>query len=301
MEIIFLGTGSGIPSRERNHPAILLKYEGSQLLWDCGEGTQRQLAIAGESFMKINGVFITHWHADHFAGLIGLIQSMNLESRREPLTIFGPEAELFVSDILELGHWGVGFEVKAKELKFEGNEIETAMKSGDFTVFSIPVLHTVPAVAYCFKENDRVNVDLKKAAAFGLKQGPIIGKLKDAGHVVYNGKKVELDDVSTKRTGRKIVYSGDTMPCNNTVKISQNADILIHDSTFLEDVIDDGKRRKSHSSVAEVAEIAKRANVKKLILTHFSRRYRSLKEFENEAKKTFPNTVTAKDFMRISL
>ncbi len=301
MEIVFLGTGSGIPSRERNHPAILLKYEGSQLLWDCGEGAQRQLAIAGESFMKINGVFITHWHADHFAGLIGLIQSMNLESRREPLTIYGPEADLFVSDILELGHWGVGFEVKPKELNFDGNEIETVVKSGDFTVFSIPVSHTVPAVAYCFKENDRVNVDLKKASVFGLKEGPIIGKLKDDGYVVYKSNKVKLEDVSTKKTGRKVVYSGDTMPCDNVVKISEDADVLIHDSTFLEDVMNGEKRRKSHSSVNDVAEIAKRANVKKLILTHFSRRYRSLKEFENEAKKIFPETVTAKDFMRIKL
>ena len=301
MEIVFLGTGSGIPSRERNHPAILLKYEGQQLLWDCGEGTQRQMSIAGESLMKIDGIFITHWHADHFAGLIGIIQSMNLEDRKRPLTIYGPEAELFVPDILELGHWGVGFPVKAKELNFEGVEIETVMKSEDFSVLSIPVVHTVPAVAYCFKETDRINVDLEKAAACGLKQGPIIGKLKEEGSIIFKGKKINLEDVSTKRIGRKIVYSGDTTPCSNVVKISENADILIHDSTFLEDVMSKEKRRKSHSSVDEVAIVAKKANVKKLILTHFSRRYRSLKEFEASARNIFPETITAKDFMRVKL
>ncbi len=301
MEIVFLGTGSGIPSRERNHPAILLKYEGYQLLWDCGEGTQRQMAIAGESPMNIDDIFITHWHADHFAGLIGLIQSMNLEDRSKPLTIYGPEAELFVSDILDLGHWGVGFPVKGKELNFDGDEIETVAKYEDFSVFSIPVNHTVPAVAYCFKETDRINVDLKKAAVYGLKEGPIIGKLKNDGFVVHKGKNVKLKDVSTTRVGRKITYSGDTTPCDNMVKLSKNADIMIHDSTFLEDIVSEEKRRKSHSSVDEVAEIAKRAEVKKLILTHFSRRYNSLKDFETSAKKIFPDTITAKDFMRVKL
>ncbi|MBI1972185.1 MAG: ribonuclease Z [Candidatus Aenigmarchaeota archaeon] len=301
MEIVFLGTGSGIPSRERNHPAILLKYEGRQLLWDCGEGTQRQMAIAGESPMKIDDIFITHWHADHFAGLIGLIQSMNLEDRNKPLTIYGPEAELFVSDILELGHWGVGFPVKGKSLDFQGNDIETVARYEDFSVFSIPVAHTVPAVAYCFKENDRINVDLKKASVYGLKQGPVIGKLKEEGSVVHRGTKIKLEDVSTTRLGRKIVYSGDTTPCGNMIKISENADILIHDSTFLEDVVSEEKRRKSHSSVDEVAEIAKKAGVKKLILTHFSRRYHSLKDFETSAKKIFPDTITAKDFMRVKM
>ncbi len=299
MEITFLGTGSGIPSKQRNHPSIFLKYEGSQLLWDCGEGTQRQLALAGESFMKIDNIFITHWHADHFAGLIGILQSMNLEGRKKTLTIHGPEAELFVDAILELGHWGVGFNVKANGLSFEGSEISNVMKSEEFSVSSIPVVHTVPAVAYCFKENDRINVDLKKASVYGLKEGPMIGKLKDAGSIVFKGKKIELEDVSTKRTGRKIVYSGDTVPCDNTVKLAKDADVLIHDSTFLE--AQDNERREAHSNVDDVAKLAGKANVKKLVLTHFSRRYRSSKDFETSAKKIFPNTVAAYDMMRMKV
>ncbi|MFH0890178.1 MAG: ribonuclease Z [Candidatus Aenigmatarchaeota archaeon] len=299
MEIVFLGTGSGIPSKERNHPGILLKYEGDQLLWDCGEGIQRQLALAGESFMKINNIFITHWHADHFAGLIGILQSMNLEGRKKTLTIHGPESELFVDAILELGHWGVGFNVKANDLTFEGSETETVLKTEEFSVYSIPVVHTVPAVAYCFKETDRVNVDLKKASVFGLKEGPMIGKLKESGSIVFKGKKVDLEDVSTKRIGRKIVYSGDTIPCDNIAEMAKGADILIHDSTFLE--AQDNERKEAHSNVEDVAKIAKKADVKKLVLTHFSRRYRSMKEFEASAKKIFPNTIAAYDLMRIKV
>ena len=111
LEIVFLGTGSGIPSKRRNHAAIWLRYEGETLLWDCGEGTQRQLLKAGINFMKIDRIFITHWHADHWAGLIGLIQTMNLEKRRKALHIYGPDAERFVGDILDLDYWGPRFRV----------------------------------------------------------------------------------------------------------------------------------------------------------------------------------------------
>src|SRR2546428_4314550 len=151
LEITFLGTVSGIPTRDRNHPAIILEYYGEQkdtLLFDCGEGTQRQLLIAGINFMDIDKIFITHWHADHFAGLIPLIQTMNLEKRRKPLKIFGPEAERFVSDIVDLGYFGLRFEIEAINLPFEGSDATKIFEAEDYEVLSIPVLHTVPAVAY---------------------------------------------------------------------------------------------------------------------------------------------------------
>lgn len=296
LEIVFLGTGSGIPSKRRNHAAIWLRYEGENLLWDCGEGTQRQLLKAGINFMKIDRIFITHWHADHWAGLIGLIQTMNLERRRKALHIYGPDAERFVGDILDLDYWGPRFQIVPHTVPSEGDEISSLLKTKDFEIFSTPVKHTVPAVAYCFKERDRVNVDLKKAAQFGLKQGPAIGKLKSKGVIDFKGKRVRLEDVSDITKGTKVVYSGDTKSCRNLELISENADMLIHDATFVEE-----KENRMHTGAKEAAQIAKKANVKRLVLTHFSRRYQDMKEMEKEAKKLFRDTVIAEDFLRLTL
>jgi ribonuclease Z len=295
LQIVFLGTGSGIPTVERNHASIYFHHEGWHALFDCGEATQLQMLKAKINFMKINHIFISHWHADHWAGLIGLMQTMNLEKRRKPLYIHGPDAERFITDIMDLDYWGPKFNIIPKSLPFEGNEITLVHKTDEFEIFSIPVQHSVPAVAYAFRENDRVNVDIKKAEKlYGLKQGPFVGKLKEKGEIMFKGQKIKLDDVAIIKKGVKIVYSGDTEPCENLIKISENADALIHDATYVEQ-----RENRMHSGAREAALTAKKANVEKLILTHFSRRYLNLKELEEEAKKVFPNTMVAKDFMKM--
>jgi len=295
LEIVFLGTGSGIPTPRRNHPAIYLSYDKFACLFDCGEATQLQLFKARINYMRIDHIFITHWHADHWLGLIGLLQTMNLEKRRKPLYIYGPEAERFIADILDLDYYGISFRIIAKSLPFEGNELTKVYETKDFEILSIPVVHSVPAVAYCFKEKDRINVDIKLAEKlYGLKQGPLVGRLKELGKIMFKGKLIKLEDVSKIRKGFKIVYSGDTFPCDNIVKISNNADVLIHDATF-----EDKKVERMHSGAINAAEIAKKANARLLILTHFSRRYLIEKELEEKAKKIFENTIAAKDFMKI--
>lgn len=299
IEITFLGTVSGIPSKARNHPAIVLEYYGKQkdtLLFDCGEGTQKQLMISGISFMKINKIFITHWHADHFSGLIPLIQTMNLEKRTNELKIFGPEAERFVSDIVDLGYFGLRFPVVAVNVPFEGKEISLIDETEEYQVFSTPVLHTVPAVAYCFKEKDKWSIDLKKLRQLGLKRGFWLKKLKKLGEAEFKGKKVKIEEVSNKKLGLKIVYSGDTKPCENVVKLAKDSNLLIHDCTFLEE-----DYTKAHANVKQAAEIAKKAGVKQLILTHISRRYTDTKELEEKAKEIFSNTQVAYDFMKVKL
>jgi len=301
--ITFLGTVSGIPTKTRNHPAIVLEYYGEKkdiLLWDCGENTQKQLMKAGISFMQINKIYITHWHADHFAGLLPLIATMNLEKRTQELKIFAPEAERFVSDILSLGYYGTRFPVRAIDVPFEGSEITQIDEAEEYEILSIPVLHTVPAVAFCFKEKDRWNIDLEKLKKFGLKRGAWLRKLKVEGEVVYKGKRIRLEEVAKLRKGIKVVYTGDTKPCENVVKISKNADLLIHDGTFLEE---DEADSKAHADVKQAAKIAKKAKVKELILTNVSRRYKDedLKILEEEAKKIFPNTIVAYDFMKVTL
>ncbi len=303
LQITFLGTVSGIPTKDRNHSAIIFEHytdKKSTLLFDCGEGTQKQLMMSGISFMDIDNIFISHWHADHFAGLIPLIQTMNMEKRKKELTIFGPEAERFVADIIDLGYFGLRFPVNAINVPFEGSEITKIFDAEEFEVLSIPTLHTVPSAAYCFKEKDRWNIDLNKLKELGLKRGYWLNKLKKHGEAEYKSKKIKIEDISNKTEGLKVVYTGDTKPCETVVKISQKADILIHDGTFLEL---DESQGKYHADVAEAAKIAKKADVKQLILTHLSRRYNKddIKEMEERAKKIFPNTKIAHDFMKVEL
>jgi len=303
LQITFLGTVSGIPTKDRNHSAIIFEHYTdvkSTLLFDCGEGTQKQIMQSGISFMDIDNIFISHWHADHFAGLIPLIQTMNMEKRRKELNVYGPEAERFVADIIDLGYFGLRFPVNAVNVPFEGDEITKIFEGDEFEVLSIPTLHTVPSVAYCFKEKDRWNIDLNKLKELGLKRGYWLNKLKEKGETEYKGKKIKLDDISNKKEGLKVVYTGDTKPCDTVVKISKGADILIHDGTFLEL---DESQGKYHADVTEAAKIAKKANAKQLILTHISRRYNKddIKEMEERARKVFPNTKVAYDFMKVEL
>lgn len=303
LQITFLGTVSGIPSKDRNHSAIIFEHytdTKETLLFDCGEGTQKQIMSSGISFMDIDNIFISHWHADHFAGLIPLIQTMNMEKRKKELKIFGPEAERFVADIIDLGYFGLRFPVEAINVPFEGSEITKIFETDEFEILSIPMLHTVPSAAYCFKEKDRWNIDLNKLKELGLKRGHWLKKLKKQGEAEYRGKKIKIEDVANSKEGIKIVYTGDTKPNDNTVKISKGADILIHDGTFLE--LDESKG-KYHADVGEAAKIAKKSNVKQLILTHISRRYNSddIKKMEEKAKKIFPNTLVAHDMMKVEL
>ncbi len=302
LDLVFLGTGSGIPSKRRNPSSIWLQYGSEAMLFDCGEGTQKQMMIAGVSFMKVGNIFITHWHADHWAGLIGLMQTMNLEKRKEPLYIYGPEAERFVGDILDLDYWGPRFRVIPRDVPADGTDITTAYRSKPtsrgvgYSILTVPVEHSVPTVAYCFKEDDSVNVDIEKAGRYGLRQGPMIGRLKSRGEVTLKGKRITLDDVAEVRPGLKVAYSGDTRPCKALVKLSKDADLLIHDATFAEEMED-----RMHSGARDAAAIAREAGVRQLMLTHFSRRYQNVKELVGEAKKVFPDTRAAEDLMRIKV
>lgn len=297
LEVTFLGTGSGPPSKSRGHSSIFLHYDKHDLVFDCGEGTQRQMIIAkGISFMKIDHIFITHWHADHWVGLIGLLFTMNLEGRKREIYIHGPDVERFIGDILDLDYWGTGFRVIPKNVPFEGNEESKVFETKQFKITSIPVKHSVPSVAYCFHERDKVNIDIKKAEKlFGLKQGRLVGKLKEKGEIEFKGKKIKISDVGVRKPGIKLVYTGDTEPCENVLKLARNADVLVHEATFME-----GKEGM-HTTVKQAANVAKKTEVKNLIMTHFSRRYTNMKELEDEARKVFKNSYVAKDFMNVSV
>jgi ribonuclease Z len=223
---------------------------------------------------------------------------MNLERRQKPLYIFAPEAERFVSDIVAMGYFGLRFEVEAVNLPFEGDEPYKILETEDFEMYSTPTEHTVPSVAFALKEKEKWSIDLEKVKKAGLKPGSWMKVLKEKGEAEVAGKKIDLKDVASSVPGMKVVYTGDTKPCRTVEKISEGADLLIHDGTFL-DAEDVGG--KNHADAGQAAALAKAAGVKRLILTHVSRRYNDTKPLEEEARKIFENTTVAHDFMVVQL
>lgn len=290
IEIVFLGTGSGVPTLQRSQPAILFNYGGDYVLFDCGEGCQLGLQKAKVSPMKIKKICISHWHADHFAGLLPLIETMHLFGRTEKLEICGPEASRFIDSLLELSYLGFGFEIEAKDASTDGKE--KVFFGTDYEIFSIPVKHSVPAVGYMFAEKDRWNIVMGKAKKSGL-GGQALRRIKERGKIIFGGKTMRIADIARLTAGRKIIYSGDTEPCESL--FAEKPDLLIHDGTFVEE----NEKFYSHSSAVEVARLAKKYNIKRLVLTHLSRRYRTEKPLLNAVRPIFRNAVVAKDGMWI--
>ncbi len=300
IKIVFLGTTSGVPTKKRNLPAIFMMYKKERMLFDCGEGTQRQLMAKNLKFMKIDRIFISHWHADHFAGLLGLVQTMSLESRKEPLNIYGPKrSKEFVEQLLNIGYFERGFEVKVTELE-EGDIVDC----GEYEIIPFAVEHRIPALGFVFNEKEKLSANMKKAAKFGLATSPLIGDLKEGKTITYKGKTITPKDILEMHKGRKIVYTGDTKYTENIVKFAKNADVLISDSTFSSDFEERAGDFK-HFTAKQAGQIAKKSGVKKLVLTHISRRYQEKNDGEKnllkDAKNVFKDTILAKDFLEMTV
>ncbi|NJE30686.1 ribonuclease Z [Thermococcus sp. 18S1] len=278
LEVIFLGTGGIMPTRERNVPAVALRYKGEIMLFDVGEGTMRQMNSAKLSPMKVEKIFITHFHGDHYLGLAALIQTMNLWDREKPLHIYGPKYTFeFVQHFLQSGFFRPGFDIHVHELG------ETRLKFGDYEIWSFKVEHGVPALGYVFREKDRRGKFLpEKLAEYGLSEGPILGKLEREGKIEWNGRIIRLEDVTgPRRKGLKVVYTGDTEPAERVRLFAERADLLIHEATYLTPA---DRGDSYHSTVEEACEIAKRAKVRLLALFHRAFRY-TYDEYLSEASR----------------
>jgi ribonuclease Z len=290
IELYTLGTSSAVPTSRRSLAANIMNVDGERILFDCGEGTQRQIMRLQAGLMDIDKVFITHWHADHFSGLLGLIQTMSLEGRDRPLHIYGPERTgEFTDRLLTTGYFDRSYEVVAEDL-----ELDEVVSEDTYEVRPFPAHHSVPAYGYVFEEEDELKVSRSKMAEHDLTSGPAIGKIKQGEHVEIDGTMYGPEDLCETVQGRKIAYTGDTAAHGDTVEAAADADVLIHEATVTHDMIQG--REKRHASAKQAAEIARKANVKQLILTHFSRRFDTDPEpLLDEAQDIFPNTALADD------
>ena len=305
LSVTFLGTSAARPTVERNVSAVALVREGETLLFECGEGTQRQMMRYGVSF-ALSEIFFTHFHADHFLGVIGLIRTLGLQARVEPMRLYGPRgAKKVLGQAIELGVERVPFKVEIEEVK-PGTTLRTT-DDGRREGYEIQVFgteHGGGSVGYALREHERRGrFDVEKARAAGIPEGPLWGKLtKGEPITIPNGPTFQPSDfVGPKRPGRLVVFTGDTRPCAAVVDAAQGADLLIHEATFGEEERDRAKET-GHSTAKEAAQVALAAKARRLVLSHVSARYSiSAEELVNEAREVFKETAVAKDGMTIEV
>ncbi len=300
LKIVFLGTSASTPTKNRNLSSVALRFMGQWLLFDCPEGTQRQMMKSGVSYLKIDNIFISHLHADHILGLGGLFATMNIHGRDWPLTVYGPKGiEQVVEMSLKLAMLSPGFEVKCAHTK-KG----TILENENFTVEAVALKHEVECYGYVFKETDKAGeFNRAKAIELGIPVGPLFSELQKGQKIKLDGKTIRPEDVMDKskaRLGRKISIVFDTAPVKSYHKAIENSDILIHESSFLEE-LKARAHETMHSTARDAALAAKETGCKKLILFHLSARHKDDEKFENEARAEFHNVVVAEDLMEIEL
>jgi len=294
LDIHFLGTGGSWPSVNRNVSAIAIKRGSEVLLFDCGEGTQRQLQRSALSYMQISKIFISHFHGDHFLGLPGFFQTIQLNERKDPLYVFGPQGiKKLIGQLLDLGYFAPSYEIRVREV-VDGD----VLTFDDYCIKVLAVCHNVPCFAYCFEEHSRPGkFNKKKALAWGIPEGPLFNKLQKGLTVEVKGRQIVPSDVmGPPRPGRKITITGDTRPCDNLIGFANKSDVLIHDSTF-DSRIQQKANEYGHSTARQAAEIAQKAGVKKLFLVHISPRYKDGKLLEEDARNVFEESYVTHDFM----
>lgn len=300
-----------VPTKERNVQSIYIEYRGEGILIDCGEGTQRQMNICGINRNKVRKILITHWHGDHVAGLIGMLQTVGHQlgqqqdeyaeqkGEKASLEIYGPKGtkthmhHLLQATIAEQGK----INIKIHELPMESHMF---YETEYFELWCAPLMHGTPVLGYSLVEKDRRRMDMEKAGKLGLKSGRKIGLLQKGETVKHDGREIKPEMVSDVVKGKKFTVIADTKPCNEAVRLAENSDVLVIESTFSSEH-EDKARKFKHLTAEQAAGIAQQAGVKKLILTHFSQRYKDLNPMLDEASVLYPKTTLAYDFMKIEL
>jgi ribonuclease Z len=292
LDLVFLGTAGSVPTGRRAPSSLLLRRGGERLLVDCGEGTQRQLLRSGVGLLELPEVFLTHYHADHYLGLPGMMKTFALRGREVPLRIYGPPGLVDLFDALKRIFGRLTYRYELVELR-SGDVLDR----GDYRIVVFRTLHGVAANGYALVEADRPGrFDVEAAVRLGVRPGPLFGALQRGETVLTDdGTPVRPEQVlGPPRPGRKLVLTGDTRPAASVVAAAAGADVLVHDATFT----DDERERADetgHSTARQAAELAQAARVRTLVLTHLSNRYFG-PEIAREARGVFPDTVVPRDF-----
>ena len=323
IEVIFLGTSAMVPTKDRNASSILINYNEELLLFDCGEGTQRQMNIANVNRNRVKKIFITHWHGDHVAGLIGLIQTignqLNQDNKNKKnkknnlndeyddevykelpsLEIFGPiGTKEHMDHLLKTCIFDNRVNIKIKE--FDCPELKKIIETEDYYIDTINLDHKAKCLGYSFIEKDRIKIKKEYLTKHKIPEGPHLKNLSNGKNSVYKGITINVDDATFKTTGKKITFVIDTCACNNAILLAKNSDVLISESSYKSDLEDKAAEYK-HMTSKDAAYLAVNSNSKKLILTHISQRYKSCDELVNDAKLIFEDTICAHDFLKIKI
>ncbi len=299
LTVTFLGTGAACPSIERNVSALAVAREGETLLFDCGEGTQRQMMRYGASF-AFREIFFSHYHADHMLGVTGLLRTLGLQDRTLPVILYGPRgAAKLLGAAVNLGIERSRFPVEIVEVK-AGDRLDR----GDYALEVFETEHRADTIGWALVEPARLGrFDPARAVELGIPEGPLWGR-------IHKGQDVSLPDgrtvtpaelVGPPRPGRRLVYSGDTRPCASVLEAARGADLLIHEATFGNEEAERAQET-GHSTAAEAARVASEAGVRRLILTHISPRYtRDAPELLAEARAVFPEVTIARDGLTVEV
>jgi ribonuclease Z len=292
LDVVFLGTSGSTPTAQRALPALLVRRGGEKLLFDCAEGTQRQLLRSDVGLVELEEIFLGHYHADHYLGLPGLLKTYSLRGRELPLTVYGPRGLRELLGTLRRVFGRLEYPFDAVEL----DPGETIAR-GDYVLETFAVDHGVTAIGYALREHPRSGrFDVGAADALGVPDGPERGALQRGEPVTLSsGATVTPDQVlGPAREGRTIVLAGDTAPAASVVQAAAGADLLVHEATFLADERDRARETR-HSTAGEAALVAREAGVKMLALTHLSTRYFG-HQVVDEARELFPESVVPRDF-----
>jgi ribonuclease Z len=293
LSLFFVGTGGSAPASRRGLPSILVRRGGDRILIDCGEGTQRQL-LRSVGLVELDCVFITHFHADHWLGLPGMLKSLALREREQPLTVYGPPGLVELMDVMRRAVYGrLTFELLVLEL-----EPAQPVERDGYMIAAVPVQHGArPAYGYAVIEDERPGeFDPATAELLGVRPGPDFGLLQQG--VAVGGVSPE-QVMGPPRLGRKVVISGDTAPCQALAVAAHRADVLVHEATFMDEEAERA-RETSHSTARQAAEIAREAEVRMLALTHISSRY-TPRDLRAEARTVFADTEAPRDFDTIEV
>jgi ribonuclease Z len=293
MQLVFLGTSSGAPTVRRGLSSVVLVRGGELLLFDTGEGMQRNFIRAGLGMNRKMKIFITHMHADHCLGLLGLLQTMDLQGREKCVDIYGePRVEEFLRENMRIINFRLTFDLTVRKIEKDG----VIVRERDYQVSCCEAQHSVPSLAYCVEEFDRPGIfNVMEAKRLGIPEGNLYSKLQHGQDITYRGKLIRASHiVGPPRKGRKIGISGDTRPTDKLARFFRDCDVLVFESTYSHDKLEKAIEY-GHSTAAEAAMIAKQSRVNKLILTHFSARYDDTSQLVNEAQLVHHNVEAAED------